>query len=80
MAKLLYQDDDGDVQEVPRHIWEAVIKKARQDAADELKDKDATAEEALARMQAKMDGVKELLKAYKNKFGDPNADRPAQGG
>ncbi len=71
MAKLLFQDDDGDPQEVPKHIWEAVIEKARQDAANELKDKEATAEDALVRMQAKMQGVNELLKAFKHKFGDP---------
>ncbi len=71
MAKLLYQEDDGNPQEVPKHIWEAVIKKARQDAADELKDKNATADEALAQMQAKMENVSELLKLYKNEFGNP---------
>jgi hypothetical protein len=74
MARLLFQGDEGDPQEVPKHIWEEVIQKARQDAADELKDQNATAEEALARMQEKMVGVNELLKAYQNKFGVPGAE------
>ena len=76
MAKLLFQDDDGNPQEVPKHVWEEIIKKARQDAADELKDKNATADEALARMQAKMQNVEVLLKAYKAKFGDPHPHPP----
>jgi hypothetical protein len=74
MGKLLYQDDDGDPQEVPKDVWEEVIEKARQDAADELKDSNATADQALARMRDKMKNVDLLLELYKKKFGDPHPD------
>jgi hypothetical protein len=73
-AKLLYQEGDGDPQEVPQQIWDELIAKARQEAADELKDKNAPAEQALTVMQAKMKGVADLLKTRMQKFGNPYPD------
>jgi hypothetical protein len=71
MGKLLYfNDDDGKTYEVTRPLREQLIADARAKAGAVFASS-GDADKALAVFQKDMENIAVLIKAYKNKFGDP---------